>query len=185
MEEGEVKISRHFMMVQNNNPTRKKLSDYLQLSWRKKVDGYFFRAETFWDIINKLEQMSQEPGGSDAFASYGGDNLHTMFHGEAFLAFFKNRVGRGGIYILDEPEAALSPQRQLALLSIIHELCKDKGTQFVIASHSPILITYPGAVIYCCNNNELTPIKYEDTDQYKITKQFLEKPERYFRHLFV
>jgi predicted ATPase len=160
----------------------KLLCDRMLLSWRVKVDGYFFRAESFWDIANKLETMSHTAGG--VFSSYGGENLHAMSHGEAFLALFKNRIGQGGIYILDEPEAALSPQRQLALLVIIHELCEDEKTQFLIATHSPILLAYPGAQILSCDGDALTEIAYEDTDHYQITKNFLSNPKQYFRHLF-
>ena len=161
-----------------------KLSDRMTLSWRKKTDGYFFRAESFWDIANKLEIIEKEPGGSGTFLSYGGKNLHHMSHGEAFLSFFKNRIGRGGIYILDEPEAALSPQRQLSLMVIIHELCKDPETQFVIATHSPILLAYPKASIYSCDGERLKEIAYEDTAHYQITKDFIHNPNRYLQHLF-
>jgi predicted ATPase len=160
----------------------KSLCDNMLLSWRVKVDGYFFRAESFWDIANKLDIMSQTASG--AFTSYGGTNLHAMSHGEAFLALFKNRIGQGGIYILDEPEAALSPQRQLALLAIIHELCEDKKTQFIIATHSPILLAYPNAQILSCDGDELREIAYEETDHYQITKNFLNNPKQYFKNLF-
>ena len=162
----------------------KVISGNMFLSWRKKVDGYFFRAETFWDVANKLEVMSKEYGGSGAFGPYGYKNLHEMSHGEGFLAFFKNRVGRGGIYIFDEPEAALSPQRQLSLLTIIHELCKDKETQFIIATHSPIILAYPDAKIYSCDGNILKEVEYENTTHYQITKNFLNNPDQYFKHLF-
>jgi predicted ATPase len=161
------------------------LSRSMALSWRIKVEGYFFRAETFWDIANKLAQISKEPGGGSAFTSYGGQDLHTMSHGESFLALFKNRIGSGGIYILDEPEAALSPQRQLSLLSIMHELCKDQKTQFIIATHSPILLAYPNAQILSCDGEHLMPINYEDTEHYQITRNFLNNPQQYLRHLFI
>ncbi|CAN5214516.1 hypothetical protein BH09DEP1_BH09DEP1_7010 [soil metagenome] len=100
------------------------------------------------------------------------------------MAFFKNRLGNGGFFIFDEPEAALSPQRQLALLSIIHELSTTTESQFIIATHSPILLAYPGATIYSCDGDQLMPIAYEQTSHYQITKTFLDNPGRYLQHLF-
>ncbi len=99
------------------------LASQLILSWRKKPrDGYFFRAESFFNVANFFENMAKDPlVGNSAYSSYGGKSLHEQSHGESFLAFFTNRMGEGGFYILDEPEAALSPQRQLALLKIIND----------------------------------------------------------------
>lgn len=179
--------SKNLSMLFDKEDSRsdvQKLSGCMSLSWRKKTDGYFFRAESFWDIANKLEILEKEPGGSGTFLSYGGKNLHHMSHGEAFLSFFKNRIGRGGIYILDEPEAALSPQRQLSLMIIIHELCKDPDTQFIVATHSPILLAYPKASIYSCDGDRLKEIAYEDTAHYQITKDFMHNPNRYLQRLF-
>ena len=129
------------------------LADHLILSWRQKPkDGYFFRAETFYNIANHLDYLNRECGGK-AYTSYGGKSLHNQSHGEGFLSFFQNRMGKGGFFILDEPEAALSPQRQLSLLLTINQLCKDFNTQFIIATHSPILLAYPEATIYSCNDS--------------------------------
>lgn len=172
------------MLYDTEKSDVKILSDSMNLSWRIKVDGYFFRAESFWDVANKLDQISKEVGGSGAFLSYGGKNLHHMSHGEGFLAFFKNRIGGGGIYILDEPEAALSPQRQLALLSIIHNLCKNQKSQFIIATHSPILLSYPNSQILSCDEDNLKEVSCEETNHYQITKSFLNNPNQYLRHLF-
>lgn len=161
-----------------------KLSKYMTLSWRKKTrDGYFFRAESFFSVANHLDEISKGPMAAATYASYGGESLHFKSHGESFLAFFNERLGGGGFYILDEPEAALSPQRQLALLSIIHTLCKNPETQFIIATHSPILLAYPSATIYSFDNQKLETIKYKDTKHYMITKEFLDSPERYFKYL--
>ena len=156
----------------------------MTLSWRKKTrDGYFFRAESFFSVANHLDEISKGPMAAATYASYGGESLHFKSHGESFLAFFNERLGGGGFYILDEPEAALSPQRQLALLSIIHTLCKNPETQFIIATHSPILLAYPSATIYSFDNQKLETIKYKDTKHYMITKEFLDSPERYFKYL--
>jgi predicted ATPase len=162
------------------------LADQLTLSWRMKPkDGYFFRAESFFNIANYIDYLARECGGGEvAYAPYGGKSLHEQSHGESFLSFFKNRVGMGGFFIFDEPEAALSPQRQLSLMVIINEMCKHPGSQFIIATHSPILLAYPNATIYSCNSDRLQPIAYEDTEHYQITKNFLNNPDRYLRHLF-
>lgn len=164
-----------------------KLSSCMTLSWRKKVrDGYFFRAESFFNVANYLDHIARDggQGAGAAYAAYGGKSLHEQSHGESFLAFFKNRIGGGGFYIFDEPEAALSPQRQLALLVILNELSKNPETQFVIATHSPILLAYPQATIYSCDGDTLQKVKYENTKHYQITKEFLDNPEQYLKHLF-
>lgn len=159
------------------------LSKYITLSWRKKpFDGYFFRAESFFNIANYIDTMAQHD--LRAYDSYGGKSLHEQSHGESFLAFFKNRMGSDGFFILDEPEAALSPQRQLALMIIINAMCSTSRAQFIIATHSPILLAYPKATIYSCDNEKLQTIRYKETEHYKITKQFLENPEQFMHHLF-
>ncbi len=162
------------------------LAAQLTLSWRKKPkDGYFFRAESFFNVASFFETMAKDPFvGESAYGSYGGKSLHAQSHGESFLSFFVNRLGGGGFYILDEPEAALSPQRQLSLLKIINDVCKNGETQFVIATHSPILLAYPGSTIYSCDGESLEMIEYEDTEHYQITKGFLDNPKIYLKHLF-
>jgi predicted ATPase len=162
------------------------LSSTITLSWRKKSkDGYFFRAESFFNLGNYLDDLAKYPSvGNSAYNSYGGKSLHEQSHGEGFLAFFKNRLGGGGFYILDEPEAALSPQRQLALLRIIHDLCKNPESQFIIATHSPILLAYPDSVIYSCDGEVLNKVDYKDTKHFEITKGFLDNPAQYMKHLF-
>lgn len=160
------------------------LSEYFTLSWRQKPkNGYFFRAESFFNVANYLDHIERE-GGGGAYIPYGGRSLHEQSHGESFLAFFQNRLGSGGFFIFDEPEAALSPQRQLSLMVIIHEMCKNGNVQFIIATHSPILLAYPDATIYSCDSTILEDIEYTDTKHYKITKQFLDNPSHYLHHLF-
>jgi predicted ATPase len=158
----------------------KNLARCITLSWRRKPkNGYFFRAESFFNVATYIDNL-----GGGSYTPYGGKSLHEQSHGESFLSFFKNRLSWGGFFIFDEPEAALSPQRQLSLLSIMHELCKGTESQFIIATHSPILLAYPGATIYSCDGDVLKAIAYEETDHYKITKQFLDNPDRYLHHLF-
>jgi len=150
----------------------------LTLSWRQKVaGGFFLRAETFFNFATYLEEAGSH------FLAYGGKSLHSQSHGEAFLALFENRF-EDGIYLLDEPEAALSPQRQLTFLSILHQLASRKVAQFVIATHAPILITLPGATVLSIENGELRPRSYRDTEHYQLTRDFLNRPERFHRYLF-
>jgi predicted ATPase len=150
----------------------------LLLSWRQRVaDGFFLRAETFFNFATYLEEVGS------TFLAYGGTPLHQQSHGEAFLALFENRI-EDGVYLLDEPEAALSPGRQLTFLSILNHLASMKVAQFVIATHSPILITLPGATILSIDEGQLRPVSYRDTEHFQLTRDFLNAPERYHRHLF-
>lgn len=156
----------------------KPLGRALYLRWRQKVTtGFFMRAETFFNFASYLEAVGS------TFQAYGGQPLHDQSHGEAFLAVFRNRF-EDGLYLLDEPEAALSPQRQLAFLRILHDLTKARVAQFIIATHSPILLAFPGATILSFDGERLAPIAYEETEHYRITRAFLEAPQRFFRHLF-
>lgn len=149
----------------------------LRLSWRQKVSGGFFlRAETFFNFATYLEDVGS------SFIAYGGKSLHQQSHGEAFLSLFQNRF-EDGLYLLDEPEAALSPQRQLAFLRVLHDLTAQKIAQFVIATHSPMLLTFPGAMIFSLDAGQIRPVTYQQTDHFQITRDFLNAPERYYRHL--
>lgn len=163
--------------VTTTNATSSYLGECMKLSWSYKPhDGYFFRAESFFNIASYIDGI----GGNK---SYGGKSLHHQSHGESFFSFFNNRLGDSGIYILDEPEAALSPQRQLALLRIIHDLIKQNTAQFIIATHSPILLAYPNATIYACSNGQLQQISYTETYHYQVTKGFLDNHELYLKNL--
>lgn len=160
-------------------------AQYMTLSWRcKPKNGYFFRAESFFNVANYVDSLVENGGPEKAYGPYGGKSLHEQSHGESFLAFFNNRLGTDGFFIFDEPEAALSPQRQLSLLAIIHQVCKNPYSQFIIATHSPLLLAYPGATIYSCDADSLEKIAYKDTQHYKITKNFLDNPDYYLHHLF-
>jgi predicted ATPase len=157
---------------------RLELAKALRLSWLPKMtEGFFMRAESFYNFASYLDNVSSD------FKAYGGKSLHHQSHGESFLALFQNRFEHG-LYILDEPEAALSPQRQLAFLRIIHELEAPRHAQFLIASHSPILLAYPGATLYQFEEGGIREVAYRETDHYLVTKDFLNGPERILRHLF-
>jgi predicted ATPase len=154
------------------------LASALRLSWSIKVtDGFFMRAESFYNFASYIEKSGS------TFGRYGGTPLHAQSHGESFLALFANRFDRG-IYILDEPEAALSPQRQLSFLNIIHRLERAGRAQFLVSTHSPIILAYPGAVLLNLDRDAIEEVQYEDTEHYRLTKQFLASPDRYFKHLF-
>lgn len=156
---------------------RSALAQAIRLSWRPRTtEGFFLRAESFFNFATYIETVSD-------LRAYGGKSLHQQSHGESFLSLFENRFEQG-FYILDEPEAALSPQRQLSLLSIIHQLEQPGHAQFLIATHSPILMAYPGAKIIYFDDHEMKPFDYQNTEHYQLTRGFLENPERYFRWLF-
>jgi predicted ATPase len=156
---------------------RSPLAQSLRLSWsRRVVEGFFLRAESFYNFATYLDDVSD-------MRAYGGRSLHGQSHGEAFLALFNNRFEQG-IYLLDEPEAALSPQRQLSLLRIIHDLETPGHAQFLIATHSPIILSYPGATVYSLDGAGIVPVDYRDTRHFQITRDFLNCPERFYKHLF-
>jgi predicted ATPase len=149
----------------------------LALTWGQRVaGGFFMRAETFFNFATHLEDVGS------TFDRYGGRSLHRQSHGESFLALFDNAF-EDGLYLLDEPEAALSPQRQLAFLRIIFQLATPGNAQFIIATHSPMLLAYPGATLLSLDRGALRRTTYQETEHYRITRDFLEAPERFFRHL--
>jgi predicted ATPase len=150
----------------------------LALSWHKRVSGGFFlRAETFFNYARHLEDLGS------SFSLYDRVPLNQRSHGEAFLALFQNRF-EDGTYLLDEPEAALSPSRQLTFLSVLHDLARSRAAQLIIATHSPILLTLPGARVLHCDDTGIEEVDYRDTEHFRLSKDFLNAPERYFRHLF-
>lgn len=161
------------------------LHGYLRLAKgvRRPRDGFFLRAESFFNVATEIENLDAEPmGGPPVINSYGGRSLHEQSHGESFLALMMERFGGQGLYILDEPEAALSPQRQLAVLSRVHDLVLEES-QFIIATHSPILMAYPDACIYLCNKDGVSQVAYEDTEHFQVTRTFLSNPELMLRTL--
>ncbi|MGM0845461.1 MAG: AAA family ATPase [Bacillota bacterium] len=164
--------------------TQSALGEYIRLSWLPKNNrGFFLRAESFFHFATYLDELAEEDP-TFRYEGYGGRSLHHQSHGEAFLSLFLNRFGDQSIYLLDEPEAALSPARQLAFLKIIHDLAGNGEAQFIIATHSPILLGYPDAAIYNFDGNSIEKISYEDTEHYQITSGFLNRREKYLKELF-
>jgi predicted ATPase len=155
------------------------LSDYLRLSWMPKVtNGFFLRAESFYHFASHIDGL-----GATALNSYGGKSLHEQSHGESFLSLFLNRFNGKAIYLLDEPEAALSPQRQLSFLRIMHDLVREENCQFIIATHSPIILGYPDATILSFDGGEIKETEYEMTEHYQITKYFLDHREKFLKDI--
>lgn len=162
------------------------LASSLKLSWLPKVsNGFYFRAETFDTFAAYIDELAKDPHiGMTAYRPYGGKSLNERSHGQAFLTFFENRFGRKGLYLLDEPESALSPQNQLVFMRIVWELERSGQAQFIMATHSPILMSYPNARILHFTDAGIEAASYEETEHYTLTKDFLDHRERYFRELF-
>jgi predicted ATPase len=166
--------SRHFAF--STRASQSSLHEALVLvrNARREKTGFFLRAESLFNVATIAEQLG--------LGRYGWEALHEKSHGEAFLWLLEERFGPNGLYVLDEPEAALSPQRQLAALAIFHRLVAA-GSQLVIATHSPILMGYPGALLYRLDAAGIARVAYEETEHYTVTRGFLTSPERYLKHL--
>lgn len=156
---------------------RSELAQALRLSWSPKVtEGFFMRAESFYNFATYIDEVSN-------LRAYGGKPLNQQSHGESFLALFANRF-EAGLNILDEPEVALSPQRLLSFLKIIHDLATSGHAQFLISTHSPIILGYPCAILHSLDGDTIREIAYRETEHYIVTRDFLNAPERFFKHLF-
>jgi predicted ATPase len=143
-------------------------------------DSYFLRAESFYNVATEIERLDE--GSGQLLRAYGGRSLHEQSHGESFFALFRNRFRVPGLYLMDEPEAALSPKRQLGFLAVLHDYCK-KGAQFVIATHSPIIMAYPNANIYVLGEEGIREVAYQETEHYLVTRGFLANPQRTLKEL--
>lgn len=168
--------SKNFNFSSRN--TTSNLHNYITVvkqSYEK--DGFFLRAESFYNVASQVDNLGIN------LSAYGGKSLHEQSHGESFMSLVQNRFHGNGLYIMDEPEAALSPLRQLTLLSEINRLV-ELDSQFIIATHSPILLAYPNAKIYQITDNAIEKVRYEDCEHYKVTKQFLDNPNHFFKYLF-
>ena len=159
--------------------THSELDRYIKTvkSFKRPKDYYFLRAESFYNVATYLDQLIPPP-----LQGYGGQSLHHQSHGESFMATISNKLRGNGLYIMDEPEAALSPARQMAALSEIHRLVED-GSQFIIATHSPILLAYPRAKIYQFSDSGIYETAYEDTEHYEITRNFLNRHQQMMKIL--
>jgi len=150
----------------------------LRLAFSKRTGkGFYLRAESFFNLATYVDNLGV------AWA-YGGTSLHNQSHGESFFAILENRIESSGLYMMDEPEAALSPQRQLAMLAMLHDIARNsEEIQFIIATHSPILLAYPGAQILSFDDGAIREISYRETQAYQIMNGFMSSPELYLHHL--
>lgn len=163
--------SRNFNFRTQNSHSS--LFSHLKMSWSfRNKDGFFLRTESFYNFASNMDTLDAEPGGTQIKQYYGGKSLHEQSHGESFLALLVNRLYGNGLYIFDEPEAALSISSQFKMLVRMKELT-DENSQFIIATHSPVLMAYPDAEIYVISDTGIELIDYEDTEQYKLTKYFI------------
>lgn len=144
---------------------------------RRPRTDYFLRAESVFTAASYLDELQAQDPAAGALMSYGGRSMHEQSHGESFLAVMLNRFGADGFYVMDEPEAALSAQSCLTCLRRIHELVGE-GSQFVIATHSPIVLAYPDATIYECGPDGIDAVGYEQTDLVRVFSGFLADRER-------
>lgn len=158
------------------------LHEYLRLvkGVKRPRDGFFLRAESFFNVASEIEHLDEEPAPAGVSSPpiinyYGRRSLHEQSHGESFFALMMHRFGGHGFYVLDEPEAALSPSRQLAMISRIHQLVQARS-QFVIATHSPVLMAYPNAWIYQIGEHAMERVALEETEHYVVARRFLNDP---------
>ncbi len=168
--------SQNFAFKTNDSHSELYKDLIISKTGNRPTTKYFLRAESFYNVASEIENL-----GTDAIISHGGKSLHHLSHGEAFLQLIENRFYDKGLYILDEPESALSPLRQMKLLVLINELVKN-GSQFIIATHSPILLSYPNANIYDFDNN-MNEIPYKDTENYKLYELFINNQEMMIERL--
>ncbi len=156
--------------------THSDLNQYLKLvkGFIKPKDAFFFRAESFYNFATNVDEL-------EVSASYGGRSLHSQSHGESFFSVFMNRLSGKSLYILDEPEAALSPARQMSIITRMHDLVQN-DSQFIIATHSPIIMAYPDSIIYEIKD-EFRIVKYEETENYNVMKSFVNNTERFLNIL--
>ena len=146
-------------------------------------DGFFLRAESFFNVATSIDEIDADPaGGAPIIGAYGGRSLHEQSHGESFLALLLHRFRGRGLYILDEPEAALSPTRQLAVLCRMHQLVQAES-QFIVATHSPIIMAYPGARILLLDADGFRAVRYEEIEHYAVTREFLSDPGHMLKQL--
>lgn len=153
------------------------LENYIRLSRgvKKPKGGYFLRAESFFNVASEIESLDEDDNlvaGPKIISYYGNRSLHEQSHGESFMALLLNRFSGSSLYVLDEPEAALSPARQLTMLARLHALV-EAGSQFIIATHSPIIMSYPDAMIYTLQPTGLEATDFEDTEHFQLTRQFM------------
>ena len=174
--------SRNFNF--STKASHSELHEFLDIKkgWKQPKDNYFFRAESFYNVATAIEELDAEAEkhggyGKPITSFFGGKSLHEQSHGESFFTLLTKRFVGNGLYLFDEPEAALSPARQLSMLTRLHDLCLQ-DSQFIIATHSPILLSYPNALIYQISEDGIREVKYEETEHYQTTRNFLNNHEK-------
>jgi predicted ATPase len=175
--------SRNMKFATTESPAP--LADHMvvEKAGRPRTD-YFLRAESFFNVASHIDDLDREGGfGPPIRSYYGGESLHVRSHGESFLATLTNRFGGGGLYLLDEPESALSFRGCLTLLRVIDDLV-GQGAQFVISTHSPLVLAMPKSLIYSLDEEGIRPVTYDEADPVRNNRDFLAAPERFLRHLF-
>ena len=176
--------SRNFRF--STRASESELSGSLRMvrSFRRPRDSFFLRAESYFNLATEVEELDKGGGGPPITSAFGGRSLHEQSHGESFMNLFVNRFRGDGLYILDEPEAALSPMRQLAMLRRMNQLVR-RNSQFIIATHSPILLGYPDCLILQLDDNGLSKIAYEQTGHYTLTRRFMNDRAGLLKELFL
>ena len=170
----------------STNDSHSDLYKYLTVSrgYKRHRDGFFLRAESFYNVASNIDELDADPdGGAQIINYYGGVSLHRQSHGESFMALVENRFRGNGLYILDEPEAALSPMRLMRLMVYMQKLV-EKNSQFIISTHSPILMTVPNAEIFEITEEGISSVHYKDTEHFIVTKRFMDAPEKMLANLF-
>jgi predicted ATPase len=164
------------------DPYEEALYKYIKVGWTNgPVPGAFFSSQIFQDFARFLDEWAKaDPGILEYF---GGSSLITQSHGQSLISFFEARYKIKGLYLMDEPETALSPKSQLKLMEILKRTSEAGYAQFIIASHSPILLAYPGADIYSFDSAPVTGISYKETEYYRLYKDFINDPEKYLKEL--
>ena len=169
----------------STNDSHSNLHEYLTVcrGYKRHKDGFFLRAESFYNVASNIDELDSEPSfAPPLISSYGGVSLHKQSHGESFMALVENRFFGNGLYILDEPEAALSPMRLMRLMVCMKKLV-DKNSQFIISTHSPILMTFPDAEIMEITAKGIQSVNYRDTEHFIVTKRFMDAPEKIIENL--
>lgn len=175
--------SRNFSFSTRSSESVLDRSLRLTKTLRRPRTGFFLRSESFFNLATNIEEMDRIPAAAPLIIdSYGGRSLHEQSHGESFFALFCRRFGHHGLYILDEPEAALSPMRLLAFLRRLHELAQG-GSQFIIATHSPLLLAYPDAQCHLLSEEGIRALGYQQTEHWQVTKRFMADPDSFMAQL--
>lgn len=161
------------------------LAEHLVVARRagaRPADAFFLRAESYFNVASEIERLDADPDAGPLLPAYGGVSAHERSHGEGFLDLVHHRIRPNGLYLLDEPEAALSVHGCLALLARIAELT-EAGAQFIVATHSPVLLAYPGGRIYETGEDGIAEVDYDEAGPVQLTRGFLADPRRYLHHL--